>query len=56
MTIDSEAYRIAEEAHKGVDDEYIRAMCDQADIDLGLPSGRMYRLSENYYVRYFERG
>ena len=56
-TLATEAYRIAELAHKGVDDDYIHDECDQAAIyivDQVVTSRDVYRASERAYAQHFE--
>lgn len=53
----AEAYRIAELAHKGVDDDCIWDECESAAIyiaDQCLTAGDIYRASERMYSQHFE--
>jgi len=49
----SEAYRIAEEAHKGVDNDYIEDLCKSAARELKCDWRALYRQSEAIYDREF---
>ena len=56
-TLYSEAYRIAELANKGVDDDAIWEECEQAAVyitDQVLTAGDVYRASEGQYRIHFE--
>lgn len=56
MNLQAELYRIAEEAHKGVDDEYIHELCDSltSQYDGPLNSDDLYKMSERVYAQHFE--
>lgn len=48
-------YSIAEEAHKGVDDEYIRELCRDAVRDYGSNFQDVYAETRRVYDREFQR-
>lgn len=51
----ADCFRIAEEAHKGRDDEYIRELCGEASSKHeGVTAEDIYRRSEQIYCREFE--
>ena len=54
MNYQAELYRIAEEAHKGVDDDYIQDLCAELASDVGVTTARIYRESEMVYRKEFE--
>jgi len=49
MSVYAAAYRIAEEAHKGVDDDYIRSLCKDAAREMKCDWQSVYRASEVIY-------
>lgn len=57
MNLQAEIYRIAELAHKGVDDDYIRDECDEVAIrytERVITGSEVYRAAERVYAREFE--
>ena len=57
MNLQAELYRIAEQAHKGVDDDYIRDECDEVALritDRVVSGAEIYRQSERVYAANFE--
>ncbi len=52
-TIDSEAYRIAEEAHKGVSDSYVKELCAQAAREFKISAKAMYARARAMYDQHF---
>jgi hypothetical protein len=57
MNLYAECYRIAELAHKGVDDDHIRDECDDVAIrhtESVITGADIYRRSEQIYAREFE--
>lgn len=53
-TLYSEAYRIAELAHKGVDDDYLMEQCEAAAANLdNVTATQLYAHSEAIYNREF---
>ena len=53
-TLYSEAYRIAEEAHKGCDEDYIMDLCDDAAREFNTTTQAVYNLSNRLYGQHFE--
>jgi len=53
-TLYSEAYRIAEQAHAGVSDDYIMELCDDAARQFNTTTKHVYRTSQAIYEREFE--
>ena len=53
MNYQAELYRIAEEAHKGADDDYIRELCAELAADVGVTTARIYHEAEQVYTREF---
>lgn len=49
----AEAYRIAEEAHKGCDEDYILEMCDDAARQFNTTAKHVYRVSQSIFEREF---
>ena len=59
MNLHAECYRIAELAHKGVDDDYIRDECDEVALrftDRVIDGSEIYRRVEQIYAREFSSG
>ena len=57
MNLYAECYRIAELAHKGVDDDYLLDECDDVALrytDKVITGADVYRRSEAIYSREFE--
>jgi hypothetical protein len=57
MNLSADLYRIAELAHKGVDDDYIRDECDEVAVrytDKCLTGADVYRITERVYAENFE--
>ncbi len=56
MNLYAECYRIAEQAHKGVDDDYIHDECDDVArryTDSVITGADVYQRSEQIYAREF---
>lgn len=57
MSFYSDCYRIAELAHQGVDDDYLRDECEEIalrSVDRNLTADEVYRASERIYRKEFE--
>lgn len=52
----ADAYRIAEEAHKGVADCYVRELCREVADQRHIEPAEVYRMSRRIYARAFDRG
>ena len=53
-TLYSEAYRIAEFAHKGHDEESINDECYRASKALGIDQNKIYYTAQDIYANEFE--
>ena len=55
MNVYAELYSIAEAAHKGCDDEYIRDLCADLASETGKLAADLYNQAEAIYRQEFER-